>query len=139
MRGGELLLLHRPTHDADELVALEGFLYKIEGPGLHRRDRVVDAAVGGHEDHGQSGAGLQKRVEQFQAVHLRHHEVGDDGGERVFLDHFEGELAVGGDDDGVARPLERGADRVAHHLLVIDDEDFLGHGSTGFRRGLGEG
>ena len=43
-----------------------------------RLDRHLDAAVGGHHDHGEIGTLLPEPGLQFEAVHSRHPEVGDD-------------------------------------------------------------
>jgi hypothetical protein len=46
---------------------------------LHRLDCGFDRAVGSHEDDGKLLIALANFIDQFQAVHAGHLEIGDDG------------------------------------------------------------
>src|SRR5690606_31197258 len=65
-------------------------------------------------------------VQQLQAVHGLHAQVGDDEVEDVVFQRNERARAAIDAGDAVARHLEREAHRVAQRGIVLDDEDVEG-------------
>src|ERR1041384_4447503 len=43
-----------PIYEQQQVIRVDRLGEKIEGPLLHRRDRIFDAAVGRHDDHRRS-------------------------------------------------------------------------------------
>ena len=67
---------HLQPLDADRLD------HEILGAGAHRRDHIVDAAMGGLHDHGDVEAGLADFRQHAHAVEAGHHEIEHDGIDR---------------------------------------------------------
>ena len=61
-------------YDRPEVERLENV---VEGAALHGLDRRVDRAMAGHQEAHQVGVNLLCRAQQRDAVHARHHEVGN--------------------------------------------------------------
>ena len=80
---------------------------KSNAPLFHRGDGVVDAAIGGHQHDGQLVIGLTEAAKQFQAIHLGHLQVGDDGGRPVLGDHAQRRAAIRRGDYAITRTLQR--------------------------------
>ena len=106
------------------------------------------AAVRGHQDHGEAGIFLADALDQGQAVHAGHLEVGQDDGRRLAGDRLERLLAVA----GVGRPEpgelldDRPGDPAVDQVVVDDQHDGGGvgfHWDQGLivyhRRGFGHG
>jgi hypothetical protein len=122
---------------AGHFVVLERLGDVVEGAALHRRQRRLDRREGGHHHDGQVLVHRPELAEHGQAVDARHHDVDDDGVERVGAGQLEPLHAVDGQADVVAFTLEQCLEHLAHHLLVVDDEDRSPgstHGSVSWER-----
>ena len=80
-----------------------GLARKSRAPSLHRRDGVLHAAVGGHDDHGNRGVDGLHRAQHAEAVAGRQPQVGDDDGRRVAGQHRLGFGLVAGLDHADGR------------------------------------
>src|SRR5262249_12992703 len=77
-----------------------------------------------HDDLGRGELGyLAKAAAELVAVHLGHHEVGEDAVRRPGRDLAQGVAARWVDGDLVTRPLEQRTRDVRLHRAVVDDED----------------
>ena len=124
--GGRCRRSIRAKQREDVLVA-ERLGDEIEGPQPHRLDGHRDAAVGGHHHHFHAGQRpLLDPLQQFDAVQVRHFQVGDDHVEAVRLQQVPGLLAVGGGDHLVALGAEVVRQGDAFDLFVVNDQDFHG-------------
>ena len=105
----------------------------VVGAVVEALDDVLEVALGGQHDdrhERQAGVGLQ-RLEGFDAVHARHHDVENDdvGFQRAGL--FEAFDAVAGGRDLVALRAQAQLDDLPVVGIVIDDEDegLFAHGN----------
>ena len=74
---------------------------------LEGLDRQRFAAMGGHQDDGQPGIFRVDRGDQFQAVHLRHLQIGQHEVRHRLADFFHGRQAMLGDLDRPGRLLRQ--------------------------------
>jgi hypothetical protein len=130
--GGDRLL-----DDLVDLIAVERLLEVVERAELDRLDRRVDAAVGRQQDHGQVRLVDRQRLQQADAVEVRHAQVGDhhvEGPLRRRLDAAESRRAVGLGVDLVALLPQQRPEDLAQVGFVVDEEDavlgLLVHGSA---------
>ena len=81
----------------------------VAGAGLHRFHGGFDGAVGGHHDDGQVRVDALGGLQEFEAVHSRQLEIGDDQVELFLAEQLQAGFGVGG---GVGvNPLRRAAAR----------------------------
>ena len=116
-------------HSRHELARIEGLGHVVVGADLEADDAVDVVTAGGEDDH-RHVAGLADLLADGQAVHLRHHYVEDDEVRAHRLRPLERLLAVrrGLDPEALVVQVETG--ELDDVLLVIDDEDGSGHGSS---------
>ncbi len=111
-------------HGGDELpgqVALGDVVGRPLAQGL---DGGLLAAVRGHQDHGQSGVVAADGLDQLQAVHLGHVQIGDDDVRLLRRDHRERVAPVRRVDGNQAGALlEQAARARAVHGGVVDHQD----------------
>ena len=79
-----------------QALRLERFGQIIVGAELDRLHRGIDGCLAGDEDDGDFLRPLAEGGDEFQTVHARHHQVGDDGVGQLILAEFERGFAVGG-------------------------------------------
>ena len=99
-----------------------GFSRKLKRAGLHRLDRLRDAALAGDDDDLGVGVRLLEPAQQLEAVDVGQHHVGDDD---VGLPGLEDLLAARADHRGpdlVALVLEQDLQPLDHRRLVVDRE-----------------
>lgn len=110
--------------------------HEILGAGAHRRNHIVDAAMGGLHDDGDVQAGVAHLREHAEAIEAGHHEVQHDG-----VDHRgvgggqQGQRGVAAlDDEGlVTALLHHVFNQSALYRVVIGNQN---GGSHGFPRTL---
>src|SRR5581483_4726611 len=105
--------------DAERLAALVSFLVRGEEDHRDFRQRLVGT----------------QRLDELEAVEMRHVDVGNDEIGRPFEDHVAGGDRILGDLDLVARGLQMQPQQLTHAFIIIDDQDGGRHG--GFGRGAG--
>ena len=128
-------LLQGVAQDVQHFLVLEGLGHVVEGALLHGRDGGLHRGVGGDHEHHQVAVGLLELVQHREAAHLRQHDVHDGGVEAALAGQGQALGTVLGQGDGVARLAQKGAEDVAHDLLVVDDEDALRLVAQGEGRG----
>ena len=108
---------------------------EIDGARPHGRDHIVDAAMRGLHDDRHAEPGLAQARQHAEAVEARHHQVEDDGVERLTIvgrEHGERGLATFSGERPIAEPRHHVLDQAPVHGIVIDDQDAFGHcGSVG--------
>src|SRR5437764_5177126 len=134
--GVEIGLAGGLGNDRLQLRVLEGLGDEVEGAGLHRLYRAVHPAVGRHHDHGYVGVGDDHLAEQREAVHLRHHQIGDHDVGAVAVERRQRLLAVGCDLHLISLTLERGREDLPEALFIVDDEHAVCHLRWGLSRPL---
>jgi hypothetical protein len=87
--GDERVLVERLLHGRDDRRALERLADEVVGAELHRRDRVLDGAVGRHHQDLDLGRDRLGGLEQVLAGHARHPQVGDHHLHRVQAQDLE--------------------------------------------------
>src|SRR6266511_2735026 len=119
---------------SDDLVLLSALDEIAGSAGAHGGEHgVVVFEHGQHEDPG-GGYGAQDRAGGVDAVGGGHVQVHDDDVGAGELGFAAGGVAVGrlGDDLDVGQGVDQGTQPVAHHRMVVDDDD-----PDTFRRGHG--
>ena len=126
--------LQDAVDDQHDVVELQGLGDEIGGPGLHRLDGVLDRGEPGHDQERNVLSRFADGLDQGDAVHFRHDQVGDHqveimAGER--LQRLGG--AVHGRDRKIVE-FQKILQRFPHRVVVIDDEDSFGrHGIAAVR------
>ena len=75
-------------------------------------------------------------AEQREAVHLRHHQIGDHDVGAVAVERRQRLLAVGCDLHLISLTLERGREDLPEALFIVDDEHAVCHLRWGLSRPL---
>jgi hypothetical protein len=96
----------------------------VVGAELERLDHVLVAVLGGDHDDRQvdERAGLAHLAQRLDAAHPRHHHVEQHGVDAVRVDQLERARPALGGEDRVALARQAARERVAVHLLVVDEE-----------------
>ena len=121
--GIELAELHAALERGDEFVDPERLLQVVEGPELERLDRAVGAGVGRHDDDHAVGIVELELLEQRDAVHRLHVDVGEHEIELLGLVAGERLLAVGGKRGGKPGRLDDRIEHLVDREQVVDDEN----------------
>ena len=93
---------------------------------LHRRHRILDAAVGGHHDDRQLGIDLLGGPEHAEAVALGSRRSDRTTAGLFLLQRRHGLGLIARFDDGVPLRLERMPQHRPQGVLVLDDENLGG-------------
>ena len=96
---------------------------KSIAPFLHRRHRVLDAAVGGHDDDLQLGIELLGGAQHAEAVADGKLQIGEDDGRTRLPQLLNGFGFVARFEDDVALRFERMAQHGPQRILVFDEEN----------------
>jgi hypothetical protein len=111
-----------PLDDGADLVGAERLLQHVARAELDGLDRVLDGAVGGHDDDVDERARRQERWNQGQAVAVPEPQIEKGEIERLARQRHLGRLAARGLDHARGHVLETDAQRGADVLLVVDHE-----------------
>jgi hypothetical protein len=117
------LLVDAAADDVDDLLELERLEDVVVSAALHRVDRCLDRAEAGHDHRHGLRRDLADLVEQRDAAHLRHLQVGEDEVVVRAPELVERAGSVLGRADMEAFHVEQVREHVADDLLVVDDED----------------
>ena len=117
-----------------EVIGIDRLGEKVERAFLHRRDRVLDAAVRRHDDDRHVGVELLRRAEDAEPVPLREAEIGEDSDGWALLQQPHGLGLIARLEHGMALPLERVPQHRAQRVFVFDDENLGWSGHAGRRR-----
>ena len=76
-------------------------------------------------DHDDGKIGLQRvdPLQQRDAIHILHHDVGEHQVEGIQLQSFECFAAAAGQFDGITLAFQRGSHHGAHGRFVVDHEN----------------
>src|SRR6185437_3925088 len=119
----QLMLLPGAAHEHVDLGHAVRLGEIVVGAELHRRDRRLDGAVAGDDDDFRRVGLRAERLERFEAVHLRHHDVDQGDVERLVAHGLERRLAVADADHVMAAPAEEGGENLREVLFVLAHED----------------
>ena len=123
-------LLERPRDEQGQMIGIDGLGEEIERALLHRRDRILDAAVGGHHDHRRVGVELLRRAQHAEAIAFGKAQVREHDG-RALLEHAHGLGLIARFEHGMPLPLERVPEHRTQRVLVFDDQNLGGSGHAG--------
>jgi len=109
-------------------VALE----KIPGdPRPERREDVVALAEHRQEDRARRGTDPENLAAGVDPVQQRHHEVEDRDVGAMFLRQLHRLAPIAGlGDDGEPVPLQHGPEALAHHEVIVGDQDSDRHAAA---------
>ncbi len=113
----------------DHLVA-EELDEVVLGATLHRLHRALHRGVARDDDHGRVEAGLANAVQEREAVHRRHAEVGDHHVPRFLGQELERGDGIADVSHLVALERELVGERDARETVVVDDEDAAVHAAA---------
>ncbi len=119
----QLLALGRFAHHQRHLVGTEGLGHVVVRALLHRGDRDVGIAVGGHCDDQRAAAGGGIALDHVDAGHRGHPQVAEYEVDVLGGEALEALLAVAGGDGRVSLRAEDASERLAQARLVIHDQD----------------
>jgi adenosyl cobinamide kinase/adenosyl cobinamide phosphate guanylyltransferase len=88
---------------------------------------IGDGAVGGEDQHRQQRMAAVHRLEQLQAVHAAHAQVGDQQLRQLVVQHAQRRLAAGRFHHVVALGAQAHRQQPQQGGVVVDDQD-AGHG-----------
>ena len=114
---------HGVVHGEKKFVVGKGFCDVVEGAIAHGFHRVLNAAEGRHDEHGQIGPGLLDALEHFLARELRHLHVGDDDVDFRFVQKMQRHFRIVEGGHLVSGVLEQRLHDDEIVLLVVDDEN----------------
>ena len=124
--GHQAAALERAGDEQQQVIGIDGLRQEVHRPFLHRRDRVLDAAVGGHDDDGDVGVDLLGGTEHAEAVPLGQAQIGQHHRRLLMLQQPHGLGLVAGFEDDMILPLQRVPEHRAQRVLVLDDENLGG-------------
>ncbi len=124
----QALGLEGATHLFANIVQVEGLDQVVVGAGAQRRHRAAHLGKGGHHHHLDvvvHGADPGQHLEAVDArqVDIEQHQV-----DALPFQDIQAVLPGPGPAHRIAAPLEHVAEGLADGLVVVDDEDVLGHG-----------
>jgi hypothetical protein len=109
--------------DADqELVPLEGLGHVVEGAGLDGLDGRLDRGERRHEHHRQFVVELADGLDQFDARHAGHLEIGNHAVGLLPGDHRQGRLRAVGRHNFHPRTRQGRPHAVTEHLFVVHNQ-----------------
>ena len=80
---------------------------------------------GGDHDHRHVRIGAAKFGEQFEPVHLGHHDVAQNEIERIVPEAFQGHAAIGANGALVTLRFQKCGNHLSNRFFVVRNEDFL--------------
>ncbi len=119
----EAPLLEAALDDVHHLLDAEGLEHVVVGAALHRVDGRLDGAEARHDHRHHVGVVLVDVLEQLDAPHVGHLQVGDHQVVGVRVDLGERDAPVFGRADLKAFEREKVREDLADDLLVVDHED----------------
>ena len=117
--------LERARDELDDLLHAHGLGEVVDGALLERLDGGLHRALAGDDDDREEGVELPEGLEEDQAVHAGHHQVGQDEVGLLRARQLQPLGPRAGAEDGVALVLEALAHRLGGVAVVVGDEDRL--------------
>ncbi len=128
--------LQRAIDARDQLALGKRLLDEIDGADLHGLDRGLHVAATGDHDGRQPVPVNRQPLEQLDAAHPRHVQIDDEASAAIRTIGRKECLGACVGFDRPAFELEQEPHVVAHHVVVVDDEDGGRLGVVGGFRGL---
>ena len=110
-------------HPQHHLSQVDGLDHIVIRPGGETALLVRKGLLGGDDEDGLEKARLAQGMGEGVAVHLGHHQIGDDQIHMLVVHEGEGALPILGGQGGVAVLPEHGADERAQMVVVLDHKD----------------
>ena len=117
----ELLSLQRARHPGLKLEHLDRLADVVEGARAHRGHRRGDTPVAGDQDHRKAGHAPNQFVQQFGALHVRHHDVRNDDVGRAPFERSERAVTVRAGFDFALGPGQRLLEQSQVNRVILDD------------------
>ena len=119
----QLPALQRAIGGDEQLVDVDGLHDEVVGAELEALDGRLDVGGAGEDDHGGVLIDLAHLLEQLDAGHVRHLQIGD--GERGVgaAEHRHALPPVGGQATVVARRQKDLVEHLTDLLVIVDDQD----------------
>ena len=114
------------------MIGIDRLGKEIERAFFHRRHRILDAAVGSHDDHGHVGVDLLRCAKHAEAIALRQTQIGKDERRLRLLERLHRFRLVARFDDRMPLTLEGVPEHGAKGIFVFDDENLGGSGHARF-------
>ncbi len=122
----DMLVIDGALDGDAQVVRLVGFFQIVVGAAPHRLHGALDAAVGRDDDDGGGRFALLHLLDQGEAVHPRHDQVGEDQVDRLLLQHLQRLQSVDRGMDGVADFAKLLFQEETEDRLIVDGKDFGG-------------
>ena len=116
-------LRERPLDHQQQMVGIDRLGQEVERALLHRRDRILDAAERGHDNHRQFRIDVFRGLQDAEAVADREPKIGQDDRRCALLESLDGFSLIAGLDDLMALRLERVPQHRTERVFVLDEED----------------
>ena len=121
--GHHAALLERAAHEQQQVIGIDRLGEEVERPFLHRRHRVLDAAVGGHHDDRHVGVDFLRRAQDAEAVSFRAAADRRAPAQAGLLQQPDRFGLIARLEHGVPLPLQRVPQHRAQRVLVFDDAE----------------
>ena len=108
---------------ASRCASSTGFSMKSSAPALMAATAMGTSRMAGDQDHRQGKAAARELAHELDAIHAGHAHVGHDAARGRAGDLPEEGVGRVVGFDSVAEHAQHFAQRLAHRLLVVDDED----------------
>ncbi len=127
----EVLRYHAPLRDRprdheQQMIGIDRLGEEVHRAFLHSRDRILDAAVRGHHDHGQFRVELLGRAQHAETVALGQLQIGEHHDRTLLAKLLNRRGFVNGLDDRVPLRLERMAKHCPEGVFVFYEENGRG-------------
>ena len=113
-----------PLSESHAITEVDGLDHIVVAAGEKAKTHIVKGVLGGDHHDGNGRAALADGAHQLIAVHLRHHNVGDDEVVIALLQRCKGLLAVGNAEHRIAVFGEHMGEKLAQLAVVLGDEYF---------------
>ena len=125
----EVIGQHPPLGDRafdhqQQMVGIDRLGQEVDGPLAHGGHRILDAAVGRHDDDLQFRIKLFRGAEHAEAVAVRKLQVGQHDSRTGLPQLLHGLGLVAGLNDGVPLRLERMPEHRPQRIFVFDEKDW---------------
>ena len=120
-------LRNRTLHEQREAVGVNRLGEEVDRTSLHRRDGILNATIGRHNDHLQLRVEFPGSTKHLESVADRKREVSQDERRTRRAQVRDRPRLVGCVDHDMPLRLERLAER-ARRLSALDEKDRKGHG-----------
>ncbi len=117
------LLLQRPLDLDQNLIVVKRLGHVMKRARAHRIHRALDGPERGDEQDGSVAVDLAQALNQFDAFHFRHHEIGDRQVKRRGSMLLDRRFAVVRDVDRISFLAQQVDEQLAHRSIVVDDQD----------------